>query len=149
ARRQIPTFKAAAEALHATLAPSFKNRKHRAQWLSSLGYVFDAVGSKRVDAITSGDILEAISPAWLVRPETSRRVLQRTTAIFNWAIAKGFVAGNNPTTGLKKVLPKHREGVRHHRALPYAAVPAFVKALNGDTGLPQAKLAFEFAILTV
>ena len=149
ARRSIPTFKEAAEALHATLAPGFRNTKHRAQWLSSLGYVFDAIGTKRVDAVTSADVLEVLNSLWLARPETSRRVLQRTAAIFNWAIAKGFVGGNNPTTGVKKVLPKHREAVRHHRALAYRDVPAFVKALDADTGLPQAKLAFEFAILTV
>jgi integrase len=149
ARRPIPTFREAAEAVHSSLAPGFKNAKHSAQWLSSLGYVFDAIGTKRVDAVTSADILEVLNPHWLVLPETSRRVLQRTTVIFNWAIAKGFVAGNNPTTGVKKVLPKHRETVTHHRALPYSEVPAFVKALEADTGLPQAKLAFEFAILTV
>ena len=149
ARRSIPTFKAAAEALHATLAPSFRNRKHSAQWLSSLGYMFDAVGTRRVDAVTSDDILEALSPHWLVRQETSRRVLQRTTAILNWAIAKGFVVRNNPTTGVKKVLPKHRKAVTHHRALPFRDLPSFVKALDTDTGLPHAKLGFLFKILTV
>ncbi len=149
AHRRIPTFKEAAVALHATLAPGFRNAKHSAQWLSSLGYVFDAIGTKRVDAVASADILELLNPHWLARPETSRRVLQRTAAIFNWAIAKGFVSANNPTTGVKKVLPKHRDAVKHHRALPYRDLPAFVKALDADTGLPQARLAFEFAILTV
>ena len=43
--------------------------------------MFAAFGAKRVDAITSADILWAISAPWLERPATSRRVLQRMRVI--------------------------------------------------------------------
>ena len=146
-RRTVPTFRSAAEQLHASLAPSFKNEKHRKQWLASLSEVFTAFGAKRVDAVTTADVLGALSLRWLVRPETSRRVLQRVRAVFEWSKAQGFRAGDNPTQGITKVLPKHRSSRSHHAALPYAQTPAFIQALHDTEAGDAVKLAFEFAIL--
>ena len=33
--------------------------------------MFAAIGAKRVDDVTTGDILTALSPHWLARPATS------------------------------------------------------------------------------
>ena len=143
----MPSFEEAAKAVHAAHAMSFKNEKHRKQWLSSLDGVFSAFGSKHVDAITSADILASLSPQWLTRPETSRRILQRVRTIFEWCKAQGYCAGDNPTQGIAKVLPKQRAAKGHHAALPYQNLPAFVQALReGDAG-EVVKLAFEFTIL--
>jgi integrase len=146
-RRAVPSFEDAAKAVHTAHAPSFKNEKHRKQWLSSLDGVFSAFGSKRVDAVTSADILAALSPNWLKRPETSRRVLQRIRAVFEWCKAQGYCAGDNPTQGLTKVLPKQRAARGHHAALPFQAVPAFLHALKETDSGEIVKLAFEFTIL--
>ncbi len=143
----VPSFQDAATAVHAAHAKGFKNEKHRKQWLSSLVGVFSAFGSKRVDAITSADILAALSLNWLKLPETSRRVLQRIRVVFDWCKAQGFCSGDNPTQGITKVLPKHR-GVRgHHAALPYSQLPAFLHALRAADAGEIVKLAFEFTIL--
>ena len=107
-----------------------------------------AFGAKRVDAITSADILTALGPQWLARPATSRRVLQRVRMIFEWCTAQGYCAGDNPTQGLTKVLPKHRGTPRHHAALPYPAVPAFLRTLRAAEASEASRLAFEFLILT-
>ena len=146
-RRAVPTFEAAATDVHAAHAASFKNEKHRKQWLSSLGGVFSAFGSKRVDAITSADILAALGPQWLKRPETSRRVLQRVRVVFEWCKAQGYCVGDNPTQGVTKVLPKQRAAKGHHAALPYQALPAFLHALKEADSGEVVKLAFEFTIL--
>ncbi len=147
-RRNVPTFEAAARLVHAAHAASFRNIKHRKDWLSSLGAVFAAWGTQRVDAITSADILTSLGPHWLARPETSRRVLQRIRVVFDWCKAQGYCAGDNPTQGITKVLPKHRGEQQHHAALPYQAVPAFLDTLRIADANESIRLAFEFLILT-
>ena len=147
-QRAVPTFESAAKQVHTAHAAGFRNEKHRKQWLSSLTDVFGAFGGKRVDAITSADVLAAVSPRWLERPETSRRVLQRIAIIFDWCRAQGYCAGDNPTEGLTKVLPKHRAAQAHHAALPYQQVGGFVHALREAEASDSVRLAFEFTILT-
>ena len=147
ARRTIPTFEAAATQVHTAHAPTFRNEKHRKQWLSSLSGAVSAFGTKRVDAITSADILSALSPQWLARPETARRVLQRLRVIFDWCKANGYCSGDNPTQGITKVLPKHRAAKAHHPSLPYPEVPAFLSALRESDASESVKLAFELTIL--
>ena len=146
--RWLPTFEEAARQVHAAHAAGFRNEKHRKQWLASLTDVVAAFGAKRVDAITSADILTALGPHWLARPATSRRVLQRVRMIFEWCTAQGYCAGDNPTQGLTKVLPKHRGTPRHHAALPYHAVPTFLRTLRAAEASEASRLAFEFLILT-
>jgi integrase len=146
-RRAVPTFKEAATDVHTAHSASFKNDKHRKQWLSSLREVFVAFGSKRVDVVTSADILAALSPHWLKRPETSRRVLQRVRAVFEWCKAQDFCFGDNPTQGITKVLLKQRATKRHHAALPYRELLAFLHALKKTDAGEVVKLAFEFTIL--
>ena len=146
-RRPVPSFDDAAKVVHTAHAASFKSDKHRKQWLSSLAEVFKAFGAKRVDAITSADILAALNPHWLTRPETSRRVLQRVRVVFEWCKAQGYRTDDNPTQGLTKVLPKQRVARGHHAALPYQGLPAFVQALREADAGEVVKLAFEFTIL--
>ena len=146
-RRPVPSFDDAAKVVHSAHAASFKSDKHSKQWLSSLAEVFKAFGVKRVDAITSADILAALNPHWLTRPETSRRVLQRVRVVFEWCKAQGYRTDDNPTQGLTKVLPKQRVARGHHAALPYQNLPAFVQALREADAGDVVKLAFEFTIL--
>ena len=146
-RREVPTFETAAKQVHAAHSAAFKNEKHRKQWLSSLSGVFFSFGIKHVNAIGSADILAALSPNWLTRPETSRRVLQRVRVVFDWCKAQGYCSGDNPTEGLTKVLPKHRVAPVHHAALPFQHVPAFVQALREADAAESVRLAFEFTIL--
>ena len=147
AQRVLPSFEEAARAVHASHSATFKNAKHAKQWLSSLSYVLPAIGSKRIDTITSADILAALTPRWIERPETSRRVLQRLRVVFDWAEAQGFRTGTNPTQNLTTVLPKPRRIPAHHPALPYPLVPAFIKGLHDSDAGELVKLGFEFTIL--
>ncbi len=146
-RRPVPSFQDVAQDVHKAHAAGFRNEKHRKQWLSSLAPAFSAFGSKRVDAITSANVLAVLSPQWLTKPETSRRVLQRIRTIFEWCKAQGFYTGDNPTQGVAKVLPKHRTAQAHHQALPYADVPAFIQDLREANAHESVKLALELTIL--
>src|SRR5690606_9651369 len=88
------------------------------------------------------------SPIWLTRPETARRVRQRLKTVFDWAKAKGFRSDSNPVEGIEKALPRQPERRSHYAAMPYAEVPAFVRALRDSEAGEAVKLAFEFLILT-
>jgi len=146
-RRPVPTFEQAARQVHAAREAAFRNEKHRKQWLSSLSGVISTCGSKRVDAVTSADVLPVLSHQWLDHPETARRVLQRLRVIFDWCKAQGYCVGDNPTDGLTQVLPKHRATKAHHAALPYTEVPGFLRALRASSASEPVKLGLELTIL--
>lgn len=149
ARKVVPTFKEAAERVHAEHEVSWKNRKHAQQWINTLKqYVYPHIGAYRVDSVNTPDVLRALSPIWLTKPETARRVRQRIGTVMDWAKASGFRTGDNPVEGVARGLPKQGDSDKHHEALPFAQVPAFLKSLRATSSSDSAKLAFEFLILT-
>ncbi|WP_236952760.1 tyrosine-type recombinase/integrase [Methylobacterium phyllosphaerae] len=150
ARATIPTFAEAAELVHAEHEATWRNSKHAAQWITTLHtYANPHFGTKRIDQIETPDVLRALSPIWLTKGETARRVRQRIGTVLDWAKAAGHRSGDNPVGGVAKGLPKQSERAEHHAALPYADVPAFVARLRGISGQGEiGRLAFEFLILT-
>ena len=148
-RKGVPSFEEAARIVHQAAAKTFRNIKHRLQWIATLStYVFPVFGSKPIDLIGPPDVLAALAPIWTEKPETARRIRQRMRAVFDWAKAAGFRSGDNPVEGISKALPKHTGKKNHFPALPYQQAPAFIEALRiSAAGIP-AKLGFEFLILT-
>lgn len=148
-RQVVPTFAEAALQVHASLSPTFRNVKHRKQWINTLvQHAYPVFGDRQVNHIETADVLKALNPIWLKTPETASRVRQRIRAVFDWSKASGFRSGDNPVDGLSRVLPKQPTSQRHFAALPYKDVPAFIAALQ-DTGAgTSVKLAFELMILT-
>lgn len=149
ARAVVPSFKTAAEEVHANQVTAWKNKKHRDQWLNTLKtYVFPHFGDQRVDQISTPDILKALGPIWLKKPETARRVKQRIAAVFDWAKAAGHIDGENPVTGTSKGLPKQADRKNHHCAMSFPEIPAFVGKLRLTRNDRASALALEFLILT-
>ncbi|MFG1260834.1 Arm DNA-binding domain-containing protein [Xanthobacter flavus] len=75
AQGTVPTFAEAAEKVHAEHAPSWKNGKHAAQWLTTLKtYAYPEIGKVAIDAIDTPMLLRVLSPIWLAKPETARRL---------------------------------------------------------------------------
>lgn len=149
ARRVVPTFRQAAEMVHKAHAKAWKNAKHGEQWINTLKtYAYPAFGDRRVDQIDTPEILKALSPIWLTKQETARRVRQRIGTVLDWAKAAGHRTGNNPVEEISKALPRQSELKSHHAALPYVEVPAFIQKLHGEGEPSIAGLAFEFLVLT-
>jgi integrase len=149
ARKVVPTFRVAAETVHKEHAKAWKNAKHGDQWINTLkAYAYPAFGDRRIDQIDTPEILRALSPIWLTKQETARRVRQRIGTVLDWAKAAGFRAGNNPVEEISKALPRQSERKGHHAALPYIEVPAFIQKLYGSGEPTIADLAFEFLVLT-
>jgi hypothetical protein len=84
--RTIPTFKVAAETVHEQHSKTFRNPKHKAQWLQSpVNDVFPVIGARPVDTITWADVLKVPAPIWSTKPENARRLKQRIKVVLDWA----------------------------------------------------------------
>jgi integrase len=146
--QQQISFKDAAHQLHAMLAPTFRNEKHKAQWLSSLNnHVFLKIGSRNVAEITRQEVLEVLSPIWIDMNPTASRLKQRMEAVFDRAIGTGAREAANPVDGaLRRALPKGKHKPKHHAALGWQEVPQFIQDLAGRKAI--AALCLQFVILT-
>jgi integrase len=97
-------------------------------------------------------VVRILEPIWTTRPQTASRVRGRVESILDWARVRGYRVGENPARWrghLDHLLPSHRRlgRVRHHPALAYADVPAFMHELGKREG--NTARALEFTILTV
>lgn len=148
-RKIVPTFEEAARHVYEAQKATWRNAKHANQWINTLAtYAFPVIGSARVDQIQTPDLLRVLSPIWLAKPETARRIRQRMSVVFDWAKSAGHRTGDNPAHGVDQGLPKQPEGRSHMAALPFTAVPAFIKDLRASDASEIVRLAFEFLILT-
>jgi integrase len=93
-------------------------------------------------------VLKVLSPIWLTKPETARRVRQRIGTVLDWAKAAGYRSGHNPVEGVAKGLPLQKGRENHHEAMPYAEVPAFLRNLRASDDGEIGRLALELLILT-
>lgn len=147
--KAVPTFADAALSTIKQHRAGWKNEKHASAWTNTLAtYVFPVMGEKRVDQIETADVLRALSPIWLSKPETARRIRRRIATVLDWSKATGFRTGDNPVDGVSKGLPRQSEKRGHFAAIPYAEVPGFVRKLYDVPTGQFARLGFEFLILT-
>jgi integrase len=143
------TFRATALRLIDGKKDGWKNEKHRGQWLTTLStYAFPHIGDKMVADIDVADVEACLRPIWMSKPETARRVRQRIGAVLDYAIARRVRTAGNVAKPeiLKHILPDHKTRPKHHAALPYGDVYAFLSELKAREA-PAAR-AFEFLILT-
>jgi integrase len=146
------TFAAAAETYITKHHAAWKNPKNRQQWRNTLAtYAYPVLGKLPVAAIDTGLVLRVLEPIWHTKSETASRVRMRLERVLSWAAVHGYRPGDNPARWrghLDHLLPAQGKiaPVRHHGALPYADVPAFLVELRQRDGLAAA--ALEFLILT-
>jgi integrase len=145
------TFEKAAQAYFDAHERKWRNRKHAAQFLSTLKtYAFPKIGSLPVAVIDVSLVLKVIEPIWQEKTETANRVRGRIEAVLDWATVRGYRAGDNPARWkgyIENVLPS-RSAIQkpiHHAALPFDDLPEFMAALQQREGI--AARALEFTIL--
>ena len=145
----IPTFRQAAQDTFNLNKGKWRSERHTEQWLTCLErYAYPVVGDKRVDQITRSEVLEVLRPIWDTVTETAYRVRQRMEAVFGYAIANEWRDSNPADKTVSKALPHSPRQKHHHAALPYADVPAAIRAAHESTADQVTKLAFEFMVLT-
>jgi integrase len=130
-------FKNAAQRFLGLHEAEWKNQKHRQQWANTLqSYAYPTLASRPISAIDGALITEALALIWTKKPETARRVKQRIERVCQW---------------VKDGMPLPRRGtskrVKHHPAMPFAELPAFMAELRQRSGMSAR--ALEFTILTV
>lgn len=148
--RRVPTFADAAERVISVHRASWRpGSKSEAQWRASLrDYAMPSLRSKRVDQISTADVMAVLLPIWSTKAETARRLRQRVSAIMKWAIAQGYRPDNPAGEALGAALPKNTGQRAHFRALPHAEVAAALDKVRSSRAWVGTKLALEFLVLT-
>ncbi|QLC20755.1 tyrosine-type recombinase/integrase [Parasphingopyxis sp. CP4] len=131
AASRMKTFREAAEAFFETNKPTWKNRKHRAQWMSTMeAYALPRLGDLVLADVDAPIICEVLDTIWLTKPETARRVRQRIGAVLDFAHSRGWRSREAPMRAVNKGLPKQPKQRGRFRAMPWQDVPAFVSQLE-------------------
>jgi len=157
---QNMTFKVCSDSYIDTMKAQWSNAKHIQQWTNTIRtYAFPFIGDMPVKDIDIEHIKLVLDPIWETKTETANRVRQRIESILAYAIANKYRESSNPAIwkGLldnfypkpEKVKQKRYEqaGVeKHHNAIPYEDLPAFMQELRNMKGI--AAKALQFTILT-
>ena len=145
----IPSFEDAARRVHADHLPSWRNPKHAAQFISTLEtYAFPYIGKKLINDINSSHILQVLSPIWMTKEETAKRVRQRISTVMQWCIAKRWCSIDPADRTITTALPRQSNKVKHRKSISYDAVSDFINTIQKSNAGFSTKLAIEFLILT-
>jgi integrase len=147
------TFGACVAAYHEAHRAGWSSARHATEWKKSLQtYVLPEIGGLPVASIDTAQVMRVLEPIWTRIPETASRARGRIEAVLDWAKVHAYRDGENPARWkghLKNLLPAHRKlrRRRHHPAMHYRHVPAFVQDDLHQRDDPEAR-ALEFIILT-
>ena len=146
----IPTFREAAETVIQIHRPGWKKGSSSEQmWRSSLKtYAYPLLGTKRVDRITTNDIMNVLLPIWHQKPATAKLTKQKISTIMRWAIAAGHRHDDPAGTQINAALPKNSSRAQHYQALPHNQVAAALSKIRRSGAHPTGVLALEFQVLT-
>jgi integrase len=148
---KLTSFAQCVEEYLETHESAWKNQKHRDQWRSTIAtYAHPIIGKLPVAAVDTALVLKVLRPIWNKKPETASRLRGRVERILAWATVSEYRQGENPARWrghLQEMLPPKTKvrKVKHHSALPYADVPAFMAQLRGRDSISAR--ALEFTIL--
>jgi len=144
-----PSFQEVAEEYHAQVSRGWRNGKHGDQWLATIkAYAFPLIGDLPVDAIDARAIQQVLSPIWLSKGETARRVRQRIGSVLDYAHGKGWRETEAPMRALNQLLGGIKQPKSgNFAAMPYRDVPEFMSKLR-DGDFAVGRLALQFLILT-
>jgi integrase len=152
AAAKVTTFGQCATQYIIAHEPSWRNEKHRQQWVNTLKtYVYPLLGELPVHEINTDRVMQTLLPIWTTKSETASRVRGRIETVLDWATVRELRQGDNPARWrghLEHLLPapyKVREP-QHLAAMPYAEVPTFLADLRRRPGISARCL--EFTVLT-
>jgi integrase len=146
------TFEQAAEGFLKGHGDTWRNPKHRAQWVSTLQtYAYPFMGKLLVRDVGQEHVLAALEPIWRTKNETASRLRGRIENVLDWAAARKYRSGENPARWkghLDMLLPASSKikKVEHHRAVPIDGIGLLMTNLKKREG--TAARALEFTILT-
>jgi integrase len=146
----VITFGMFAMQLLDDIEDGFRNPKHRQQWRNTLTTYAAPLFELPIAEVATEHVLGVLQPIWLTKAETASRVRGRIERVLDAAKVKGLRSGENPARGkghLDLLLPKRgKTEVKHHAALSFNEIEAFMRALRQRAAV--AARALEFTILT-
>lgn len=148
------TFAQVVKSFLATKDGTWRNSKHQAQWVMTLGEAYcKRLLNRPVDQIDTNEVVAVLEPHWREKHETASRLRGRLEKVLDYAKTRGLRTGENPARWgghIEHLLPKPAAEQRmkrgHHAALPYVDIAGFVTTLRTKVGVSSA--ALEFLILT-
>ena len=145
-----PTFEALAEQVMADNADAWRGARTMDGWRSRFEqYAYPAIGSLKVDAITTADLLPVLSPVWIAKNATARKLAEGLRRVFDSAIAQGYIASNPADSKvLRAALPRVGKATGHHAALGYVDLADALVAIRDSSTPDGHKLAIEWLALT-
>ncbi len=125
--------------------------RHSREWTDTLErYAFPELGSLPLQEVNTDAVVKALKPIWIAKHDTGARLRRRIEAIMSSAKARGLVQGDNPVEldTLRHLLPARPKngGDKHHEAMDYREVGAFMADLRKVASIPAR--AMEFLVLT-
>ncbi|WP_313320456.1 integrase arm-type DNA-binding domain-containing protein [Stenotrophomonas sp.] len=144
------TFGDAADAYIESHKAGWKNDAQAAQWTQSLKD-YGPARSVPVAEVDTAMVMACLRPIWEKKTVTAGRVRGRIERVLDWARVQGMREGENPARWrghLDHLLPKPSKvrKEKHHAAMPYAEVPAFIATLAERDA--RSRRALRFTILT-
>jgi len=133
-----PTLADALEAVIEGRSASWKNGGRSAEiWRNSVRNHADNLIDRPVDQIDTGDVLRIIGPLWADRYDTAKKVRQRLSLAFRWAMAAGHRPDDPAGEALPAALPRNGVPRRHMAALPPGQVPGRARGHRQLRRLPD------------
>ena len=149
AEATIPTFKDAAESKIDLESAGWKSGKTEALWRSRLAaHVFPKLGGKRVDRISTADVLDVLTPTFEASPSTGVKVRQYMRSIFGWTVSKDYRGDNPAGDAINEALPKTTGARAHFRSVNHADVGAALAKVDASGAFWSTVAAFRFLVLT-
>jgi integrase len=152
ATSKAQTFSQCADDLIKSKRFSWRSDIHAKQWATTITDYCGPIRDMPVDKIDTAAVLSVLKPIWSRIPETASRLRGRIENVLDAARARGLIPDDkaNPARWrghLEHLLPRRQKLSRKHfAAMPYSAVPGFLKLLHATNSVPA--LALEFLILT-
>jgi len=143
------TFGEFADELIKAKAPAWSAR-HLNQWKAAMKNHAAPLRPIMVRDVSTDDVLKVLTPLWTTKPETASRLRGRIEMVLDAAKAGGRRQGDNPARWnghLEHMLAKPETLKRgHHKAVPYAEMPAFMASVRERKS--TSARALEFTVLT-
>ena len=146
----LPTFSDLAEVVIAANAQAWRGKRTMDGWRTRLEtYAFPLLGDRRIDSITTADVLDVLEPVWVAKHATAVKLAESLRRVFATAIGRGFRPDNPADSAvLDTILPRVGRTVKHHAALGHEDLANAIIALRESNAPDGHKLAIEWIALT-
>ena len=144
---KTPTFKVAASKTLDHLRGTLTD-KTAADWLSPVERYCGAWMDRPVNDISKLDVLGVLLPIWESKHNTARKLRQKISAIFTWAIGNDHAKENAANGELDGVLPKVKRETKRYTAIDWRGVPEAFEKVGTVNASGSAIAALRFVMLT-